>query len=372
MIKNTDIWLPAYGAQGVKRLFERVSDQPPHILFCLADHFEPYWGKPQPPVALERVMDWIVRYPKIAHRHKDSEGRFPKLTLFYPEEEYDEAIFSALSDFCHRGYAEVEIHLHHDNDTEDNLRKKLLGFKKILVERHGLLSMDKETGEVKYGFIHGNWALDNSRRDGRWCGINNELTLLEETGCYADFTEPSAPGDTQTAKINSIYYAIDDPHLPKSHNTGSDMEVGRRGQKGLVMIQGPLALNWKRRKWGLLPRIENGSLAASTRVRGDRVALWVQQRIHLKGRPDWIFVKVYTHGCQESNKKYLLSEGLDALFSILEKDYNDGKHGVLHYVSAREMFNVAKALEEEKDLPLRSMCDYRLSVASDFKGASLR
>ena len=36
--------------------------------------------------------------------------------------------------------------------------------------------------------------------DGRWCGLNNELILLRDLGCYADFTLPSAPSrpsDTQ-------------------------------------------------------------------------------------------------------------------------------------------------------------------------------
>ena len=72
-----------------------------------------------------------------------------------------------------------------------------------MAERHGLLSRDRYTGEVGYGFIHGNWALDNSRPDGRMCGVDNELDVLRETGCYADFTLPSAPSPTQTRKINS-------------------------------------------------------------------------------------------------------------------------------------------------------------------------
>ena len=29
-----------------------------------------------------------------------------------------------------------------------------------------------------YAFVHGNWALDNSRPDGRWCGIDAELPRL--------------------------------------------------------------------------------------------------------------------------------------------------------------------------------------------------
>ena len=83
----------------------------------------------------------------------------------------------------------------------------MLAFKELLADRHGLLARRRDTGELPYGFIHGNWALDNSRPDGRCCGVNNELAILRETGCYADFTLPSAPSPAQTAKINSIYYA---------------------------------------------------------------------------------------------------------------------------------------------------------------------
>ena len=61
--------------------------------------------------------------------------------------------------------------------------------------------------------------------DGRCCGVNDEIDILRETGCYADFTLPSSPSPTQTRKINSIYYAVDDPLEPKSHDWGTD--VGR-------------------------------------------------------------------------------------------------------------------------------------------------
>ena len=43
---------------------------------------------------------------------------------------------------CRAGYGEVEIHLHHDHDTAEGLRLKLLEFKKTLAERHGLELID--------------------------------------------------------------------------------------------------------------------------------------------------------------------------------------------------------------------------------------
>ena len=75
-----------------------------------------------------------------------------------------------------RGLGDMEIRLHHNDASADQLREQLLVFTQALVDRHGLLAKD-ETGRISYGFIHGNWALDNSRPDGRYCGVDDELTV---------------------------------------------------------------------------------------------------------------------------------------------------------------------------------------------------
>ena len=132
------------------------------------------------------------------------------------------------------------------NDTADNLAGRCWRARDCFRSRHGLLARDRRTGQPVFGFIHGNWALDNSRPDGRWCGVNNELDVLRETGCYADFTFPSAPSPTQPRKINSIYYAVDDPERPRSHDRGIDVGTGPAPAQGLMLIQGPLVLDWRR------------------------------------------------------------------------------------------------------------------------------
>jgi hypothetical protein len=235
--------------------------------------------------------------------------------------------------------------LHHDNDTEANFCKGMADFCKILHERHGALPCDRVTGELRFGFIHGNWCLDNSRPDGRWCGINNELVLLRQLGCYADFTLPSAPSDTQTRTINSIYYATDDPHAPKSHDTGTPVRVGGTASGDLMLIQGPLGLNWRDRRFGVIPRIENADVRGGQPPTSERVDAWVRTGVHVQGRPEWVFIKIHTHGTQEADMDTLLGAPVDAMHSYLESAYNDGKRHVLHYVSAREAYNIAKAAE---------------------------
>jgi len=348
VFKNVHIWLPSYLFNMLFKTLnpnKRKIEEPIHILFCICNHFEPYRGQGYEKQGIIKIENWVKVYPKVAKKHRDADGYLPRHTFFYPAEQYRPEYLDLLAKLCHDGYAEVEIHLHHDSDTPENLRKTLIEFKEILASRHGLLSRDKHTGEIKYGFIHGNWALDNSRKDGRWCGVNNELQILRETGCYADFTLPSAPNDTQTRKINSIYYAIDDPNKPKSHNTGIDVEVGKEPLGDLMIIQGPLTLNWGNRKYGILPRIENSEIRVNNPPTIDRIDLWIKQHICVKGRPEWIFIKVHCHGTQEKNMSFLLNEGLERMFSYLEQKYNDGKKYFLHYVTAREMYNIIKAAE---------------------------
>jgi hypothetical protein len=325
MLRNIHLWLPAY----LRQRRSGTKPEHPHVFFCLCDHFEPLWGKPSRDVARRRVQHWLENYPRMADRFRDADGRPPQHTWFFPAEEYAPEYLDPLATLCRRGYGEVELHLHHDNDTADNLKSQISQFKSQL-QSHGFLSGGR------YAFIHGNWSLCNSRPDGRWCGVNDELKALRDTGCYADFTLPSAPSPTQTRKINSIYYATSSPLRPKSHDTGVDARVGGQPAGDLLLIQGPLALDWDRRKWGLLPRIENADVSAAHPATPARARNWVRQRIGVAGKPDWIFVKAHTHGCQEPNFPVLFD---GRLHEALRQPFR------LHYVTAREMFNLAKAAE---------------------------
>lgn len=352
MYKNIHIWLGSYLKQRLAQWFAAAKVvRPTHVIFCFVDHFEPDWHSADASLQLRRVKNWIEQYPLLAQRHRDHDGCFPKHSFFYPAEVYVQEHLDALAGLCRQGFGEVEIHLHHDGDTPETLRQKLEKAKADF-SRHGLLGRDK-SGRVRYGFIHGNWCLNNSRRDGKWCGVNDESRILLETGCYADFTFPSAPSETQPAQINSIYYDEGDATRPKSHNHGPQVAVNRDGSPRLMIVQGPLALDLRARaharaharKWGIIPRVENADVTGVNPLTPGRIDLLVEQRIRVLHRDDWVFVKVHTHGAPERNADSLLGDPLDAAFMYLEKKYNDGRDFVLHYVSAREMFNIIKAAE---------------------------
>lgn len=337
-------WLLPYLREQARRHAPRPGD-PVHLILCIADHYEPNQEGLPPHVPPARVRRWVEDYPTNLGSFSDSDGSPPRHTFFYPIEEYEPGLLDSLTTLCRQGYGEVEIHLHHQDDTAETLRTKLLTFKTLLAERHGLLARRRGTGEVMYGFVHGNWALANSRPDGRWCGVSNELEVLHETGCYADFTLPSAPDPTQTRKINSIYYARGDPRRPKSHDRGVDAGVGQPPPDALLLIQGPLLLDWGWRKWGIVPHLENGCLQASQPPDIRRLPLWLEARVQVPARPDWFFVKLHAHGAMEANHHTLLGEPMMAFHRALARHAAANPNFHYHYVTAREMFNLARAAE---------------------------
>jgi hypothetical protein len=342
--RNMDNWLRTYMSRKVKPLRPW---EPVHLLLCIADHYEPQHGKPPAEKAMARVDRWVTEYPRLFSEFRDTDGRPPRHSFFFPIDEYEAAHVDKIAGLCRAGFGELEIHLHHDRDTAEGLSRRLDEFVRIFRDKHGVLPVDKN-GRVKFGFIHGNWALDNARPDGRWCGVNNELDVLREAGCYADFTLPSAPSPTQTRKINSIYYATDHPTCPKSHDWGVD--VGSTNGKGppenaLLLIQGPLVLNWQQRKAGVMPRVENGCLQSGQSPNMRRLDLWLHARVQVPSRPDWFFVKLHTHGAPESNQAVVLGEPMARFHRALAERAKSDANFHYHYVTAREMYNLVKAAE---------------------------
>ena len=327
--RNAQLWLPGY----LEALTAPKLPPPARVWLLIADHFEPLRNPTSEAIAHNRTERWLKKWPTIARRHYDSAGNPPCYTFFYPEEEYRPHLLDGLAEMTEAGIEDVEVHLHHDGEGEQNFVDRIGGFTEILSARHGLLR--KQAGKIVFGFIHGNWALDNSLPDGRWCGLNNEITILRDLGCYADFTLPSAPSPAQTRTINTIYWASDDPLRPKSHNTGVPVRAGESSGGDLLMIPGPLALNWSSRKFGLLPRLEIGELAASNPVTPQRVRLWLKYSPRIG---DDLFIKLYAHGAREDNAAQLLERDLDLTFRLL-RDECASQGSALHCVSAWKMRN---------------------------------
>ncbi|MEQ9322011.1 MAG: hypothetical protein RIF41_22775, partial [Polyangiaceae bacterium] len=237
--KHLDVWVPGY-----LRHVARQRRQPPiegtrHLMFAFCDHYEPQWQQPTKHVAVERVKRWHARYPELLHRFVDADGRGPQHSFFFPGEEYDADYFDLIEDLIEQGGGEVELHLHHDGDTAEILRDKITTYLDIYGERGHFARTD---GRLRYAFIHGNWCLANSRPDGRWCGVDEELPLLFDTGCYVDMTFPSDPDVSQPGIVNQIYWPTGDLGRRRAYESGEEARVGKSYDDRLLKLTGPMGV----------------------------------------------------------------------------------------------------------------------------------
>jgi len=353
--KQLHLWLFSYLRQRTVNVIVRKKKiEEKHFIIAICDHFD-FGSRGEYRQGEERTIElWEQNFPPLSDRHKDCNGINLQHTWFFPPH-YDRADYlERLVNLCKRGYGEIEMHLHHDHmkpypDTSETLRKKI----RDCVEKYAKFGVFcLENGERRFGFIHGDWALDNSR-GGMYCGVNDEIKILAEEGCYADFTFPSLH-DAQPKKINSIYYVKDDPLKPKSYNTGIDVKVGGQLWGDLMLIQGPLWIRGKR-KYGIpfFPAIESSELQGNSVLEIERMESWIEANVHVKGRPDWVFIKLHTHGAMKPNFDHNIGEMADKFFTELEEKYNNRGNGYyLHYVTSREMYNIVKAAEAgETDNP---------------------
>src|SRR5205807_716124 len=61
--------------------------------------------------------------------------------------------------------------------------------------------------------------------------------------------------------------------------------------------------------------------------------------------PDWFFVKLHAHGAADENHDILLGEPMVRFHQALAHYAAEHPHFHFHYVSAREMYNLARAAE---------------------------
>lgn len=370
MLRGAQQWLIPYLQSSVRRL--DISPQRPLQAFiALCDHFEPL-HRSDLAGAKQRVGVWSQRWPELVGSLRDHSGRGPRHSFFYPIEKYHPELLKPLAELCAKTGSEVEVHLHHDNDDALALRSKLEEGVGNL-RSHGLLGEDHQ-GKPRFAFIHGNWALDNSHPSGRRCGVDDELAVLRQAGCFADMTMPAAPDPCQSRQVNQIYYAKEDG-MARSHDRGVACVAGsgqdwRHSPEHLLMVQGPLALNWRRRKWGLLPRLENAEVCASNPPSVQRLQLWLKHGPSVVHGPPWVFIKLHTHGGIEPNYQVLLGEAMRSFYRGLEEFAKQYPGFGFHFVTAREMVNLIHAAEDGLQEPTAAARNHLFAAPPILAGAS--
>jgi hypothetical protein len=361
-------WVPSYCWQQLMRQRPRGRT---HLIFVLADHFEPSivpgQGSERAAQAEQerRLERWCREYPRLFENFRDAEGRPFVHTYFYPAEQYEQSLVARLAEHCHKGWGEIEIHLHHGVGTPDsaeNTRRQLTEFRDRLAHDHGCLCYWDNPTQPRYAFVHGNFALANSNH-GIGCGVDSEMQILAETGCYADMTLPSgAYHGAQTSKINSIYECGLPLEEQAPHRRGRDLERGRAAQIFPIMVQGPLLLDFRPGRASKWLGIENSALTGPSPATLHRLASWKRAAISVKGRPDWLFIKLHCHSMDPRHEDAMLGAPMQEFLRELVAGAEE-RNEVLHFLSAREMVNVVLAACDGREGNPGDYRDYQLKLA---------
>lgn len=360
-------WLPAYAWQMLTR---RTPKGKLHLIIALADHFEPSIvpdnGRARAPFSEQerRVEQWCSEYPNAISSWRDHDGRPLMHTYFYPAEQYDCGLVGRLAQHCHDGWGEIEVHLHHGTDapaSADETRGVLLTFLEALVHDHGCLSFTDNFTKPRYAFVHGNFALANAT-DGYGCGVDDEMQILADTGCYADFTLPTASfHSAQIAKVNSLYECGLPLQTRAPHRRGRDLAVGYTPEIFPINIQGPLMLDVDRNARNGIGRIENAALTGANPPSMRRFQLWKKAGICVRNRPDWLFIKLHTHSMDPTQREAVIGTPMHRFLAELLQDADDRKDAV-HFVTAREMVNVILAACDGREGNPGEYRDYRFKL----------
>lgn len=353
-------WLVRYPFWRARELTRRVSEPTgkTHIIFLVANHWEPGIGKQ----AIPRVEHWMKMARETGDAIRDHDGMPFRHTNFYPAEQYERPLLEMLAALQAEGYGEVEVHLHHGldgPDNADNTKRTLIEFRDRLADEHKCLSRESVDGKAMFAFVHGNWALANSA-GGRWCGVDNEMAILAATGCYADFTLPSVPHQSQVRRINAIYNCGYPLTEAKPHRSGPGVATARKPELPII-FQGPLSFDWSRRIGSIpIPRIDDGALAKNYPLSLKRFERWRNTRISVAGRPDWNFIKLYSHGFFDWDQDAMIGNQLRRFMSqVLEESSKTGEFNV-YFASAREAFNMVMAAVDGHSGSPGQYRDYKL------------
>lgn len=360
-------WLVKYPFDRARTLLDLNAFDKKHVVITVANHFEPAWtsegGYLDKKTQLRRLLEYRDRFRREAGTVVDMDGTPFRHTNFYPAEQYDRHLLDIMSEMQAEGLGEVEIHMHHEEgrpDTAENVERTLVTFRDILAERHHCLSQMDGNGKPMYAFIHGNLALANSC-GGRFCGVDNEMQILQDTGCYADMTLPSAPDQSQVPMMNQIYECGNPLDEAVPHRSGTRVKADGKTPILPLIFTGPLVMNWTRRIGPMfVPRIDGGQLAANEPMDMARFRRWTSANVTVDGRSDWVFIKLYCHGFFDYDQSATIGEDAKRFFGELVEVSAKRSDRTIHFASAREAFNMVMAAIDGKSGNPNDYRNYRL------------
>jgi hypothetical protein len=189
------------------------------------------------------------------------------------------------------------------------------------------------------------------------------MQILAETGCYVDMTYPTAAfHPAQIAKLNSLYECALPLDQAAPQRRGRNLQADRPITVFPFIVQGPWMLDFDRNSHSGFGRLDNGALTGRNAPSLRRLALWKKAAVTVTGRPDWLFIKLHTHGMDPVDSENVLRAPMQQFLAALIGGATD-RNEILHFVSAREMANILLAGCDGREGNPGDYRDYRYKLA---------
>jgi len=111
-----------------------------------------------------------------------------------------------------------------------------------------------------------------------------------------------------------------------------------------------------------MPGIENSELTGANLPTLLRFRLWRRAAITVKGRPEWLFIKLHCHGMDPRDEAAMFGAPMQRFLQELLGTDRAGAVYKVHFVTAREMVNIALAACDGRDGDPGNFRDYRLKL----------
>ncbi len=119
--------------------------------------------------------------------------------------------------------------------------------------------------------------------------------------------------------------------------------------------------DWTRRVRSLpVPRLDDGSLARNYPLSLDRFNRWRNARVSVSGRPDWVFVKLYSHGFFDWDQDAMIGAQMRRFMTEVLELSERTKEFSVYFASAREAYNMVMAAVDGHSGPPGQYRDYKL------------
>ena len=153
------------------------------------------------------------------------------------------------------GLGEIEVHLHHSRETAEKMQQETGAAQGSACALRRTASPPAKAPMSTFGFVHGKWSLDNSRGERALRRVNNELAVLRQAKCCADFTFPawgSQPRANTTASLRNGQSG----QAEVATTPAKDVHLGGRPSGDLMIFQGPGRLGGVPALAGLLALVD--------------------------------------------------------------------------------------------------------------------